>query len=76
MLACDAADAAGRSASFPSDKMIMPQDIAQAALLPFRMTSNACPTGELTCYHVVVCDAYCIGASCFFQHHLHLVSCQ
>ena len=44
-------DAAGRSASFPSDKMIAPQDIAQAALLPFRMTPNACPTGESRTHH-------------------------
>ena len=31
-------------ASFPSDKMIRPEDIAEAALLPFRMSKFACPT--------------------------------
>lgn len=28
----------------PRDKMIRPEDIAQAALLPFRMSDLACPT--------------------------------
>ncbi|CAL5223779.1 g6345 [Coccomyxa viridis] len=32
------------SASFPSDKMIRPEDIAEAALLPFRMSKFACPS--------------------------------
>ena len=32
------------SASFPSDKMIKPEDIAEAALLPFRMSKFACPS--------------------------------
>lgn len=27
--------------------MIQPKDMAQAALLPFRMTPTACPTGTL-----------------------------
>ena len=31
-------------ASFPSDKMIRPEDIAQAALLPFRMSRFAVPS--------------------------------
>ena len=31
-------------ASFPSDKMIRPEDIAEAALLPFRMSKFACPS--------------------------------
>ena len=50
--------AAGRSASFPSDKMIAPQDIAQAALLPFRMTPNACPV----CFAGHVCR-FCAQAT-------------
>ena len=33
-----------RNAPFPQDKMIRPEDIAQAALLPFRMSPKACPT--------------------------------
>ena len=31
-------------ASFPSDQMIRPEDIAQAALLPFRMSRHAIPS--------------------------------
>ena len=31
-------------ASFPSDQMIRPEDIAQAALLPFRMSRYAVPS--------------------------------
>lgn len=33
-----------RDAPVPQDKMIRPEDIAQAALLPFRMSPYACPT--------------------------------
>ena len=33
-----------RDAPVPRDKMIRPEDIAQAALLPFRMSPLACPT--------------------------------
>lgn len=32
------------NASFPSDKMIRPEDIAEAALLPFRMSRLAVPS--------------------------------
>lgn len=28
----------------PAEEMIQPQDVAEAALLPFRMTSKACPS--------------------------------
>ena len=34
----------GRDTTVPRDKMIRPEDIAQAALLPFRMSALACPT--------------------------------
>ena len=37
-------DWCGRDAPVPRDKMIRPEDIAQAALLPFRMSALACPT--------------------------------
>ncbi|BDA47076.1 3-oxoacyl-[acyl-carrier-protein] reductase FabG [Coccomyxa sp. Obi] len=33
-----------KNAPYPHDKMIRPEDIAQAALLPFRMSTRACPT--------------------------------
>lgn len=33
-----------RDAPVSQDKMIRPEDIAQAALLPFRMSPYACPT--------------------------------
>ena len=32
------------SSGLPQDKMIRPEDIAEAALLPFRMSERAVPT--------------------------------
>ena len=33
-----------RGVPIDNAKMILPEDIAQAALLPFQMSANACPT--------------------------------
>ena len=35
---------ARREVQIDNDKMILPEDIALAALLPFQMSANACPT--------------------------------
>ena len=48
-----------KAALMPPEEMIQPDDIAEACLLPFRMSKAACPTGEaavclfLSCPHVM-----------------------